>query len=266
MAEIAESGEKMRIGLSKKPSRLGSIMRGLDDGLGAPPSPKFSYSAQLSHKVSCPRRVVAFTDKLGNISAGLQAPVTEEDYTPTADLIMPENSIFGRELRQHFDAVLNQSLNGVSVTNIMMDFFNEQNKHYRAFTTAMAKNAQAQLTKLKKIPNNGDRMDVSFAKCCTFLEHSSQLAQKYSEHNQKYYNQIVKPFNKFQIVHTSEAKEVSRRAAVLKAGLVEQETLVKKEKKSYCIILENASREKARNIEHETVQEKQVKSRRNRPY
>lgn len=230
MADIDESDEK-KLTIAR-PTGLENVAHDLTDNLETPPSPMFTYKAKLSNNVACPRRVVAFTDKLGNISAGLQAPVTEADYTPTADLIMPENSMFGRELQQHFDAILHQSKNGVTTTNIMLDYFTELYNSYRAFTTAMAKNAQAQLSKLKKIPNKGDRMDVCFKKCCKLLEHSSKLAQRYSEKNQKFYNEVVKDFTKFQVVHTEEAKEVSRRAEVLKSGLAEQNNIVKQEKET----------------------------------
>lgn len=230
MADIDESDEKKLT--VNRPTALENAAHDLTDNLETPPSPRFTHKAKLSNNVACPRRVVAFTDKLGNISAGLQAPVTEADYTPTADLIMPENSVFGRELQQHFDAILHQSTNGVDTTNIMLDYFNELYNSYRTFTTAMAKNAQAQLSKLKKIPHKGDRMDVCFKKCCTLLEHSSKLAQRYSEHNQKFYNEVIKDFNKFQIVHAEEAKEVTRRAEVLKSGLAEQNNLVKQEKET----------------------------------
>jgi len=214
----------------------------------------------LECKVSYRRRVVAFKDQLGNISASLQSPLSVEEETgkPTADLIMPEHSIFGQELKQHFDAVLYQSENGVRVTNIMMDYFNEISEAYRNFTDVMGSIAKSKLSKLKEIQNKGDRMDSTFNKCCKFLEHSSTLSQKYGEHNEKLYNKVISDFSEFQKKHLADAKEVNRRAKIMKSGMEKQTKLVLAEKSSAIKFLNMSASKKLGTVNKKTSKKKKL--------
>lgn len=243
------------------PLRYRSDTRSVNsDGCPSPTNSKRSGKPKLDCKVAHQRNVIAFIDQLGNISAALQSPISFESEVnkATPDIIMPEHSIFGQEIKQHFDAVLNQSENGVRVTNIMMDYFNEVAEAYTTFTSSIANIAKEKLSNLNDIKKKGDRMNSTFTKCCKFLENSSNLAEKYKEHNGKLYNEVNRDFSKFQSEHIAEAKEINRRAKILRTGHNEQIKLVEEEKKKNHCLLEFATLKKIRKRSLETFKAEKV--------
>lgn len=237
---MADYDEKVRVG------RYRSDTHSVNSD--SPTNSKAGGRAKLDCKVLYRRRVVAHTDQLNNISAALQSPIPleEEADKNTLDIEMPEHTIFGQELKQHFAAVLNQSENGVRVTNIMMDYFSEISEAYINFTKSLGNIAKQKLKSLKAIDKKGDRMESTFDKCCKFLENSSTLAQKYEEFNAKLYDDVVRDFSNFKNVHVAEAKEVSRRAEIMRNGLEEQSKLVKKQKKACVDFLNQTASQKLR--------------------